>query len=221
MLRHRAVPQFDLDPVHAVQVGLPGQPAQGRGHRQPHHGIDEGAGARTPSHAGAPFHAAGQAQRAAAHLDRTFRLGRIVEIDRAQRQAQRHAARCIVGRSVQVEQQQLAAGMAQPLGHHIQLSAEPGFVGALQPLLLVGQQLQHQRGAAHQQADEHQPQQRAAQERCRRQARQLQRAEFQRKPRMGTFSMPSKAGSISRRASRMVATCLRTLSLLRPVFTTS
>ena len=43
----------------------------------------------------------------------------------------------------------------------------------------------------------------------------------QRKPRIGTFSMPSKAGSTSRKASRMVLTCLRTLSRLRPLLTTS
>jgi hypothetical protein len=46
-------------------------------------------------------------------------------------------------------------------------------------------------------------------------------APVQRKPRIGMFSMPSNAGSTSRKASRMVATCLRTLSRLRPLFTTS
>ena len=42
----------------------------------------------------------------------------------------------------------------------------------------------------------------------------------QRKPRMGMFSMPSKASSSSRKASRMVLMCLRMLSRLRPLFTT-
>ena len=39
-------------------------------------------------------------------------------------------------------------------------------------------------------------------------------------PRIGTLSMPSNCGSMSRNASRIVLMCLRTLSRLRPVFTT-
>jgi hypothetical protein len=90
---------------------------------------------------------------------------------------------------------QLATGVAQPLGQHVELVLESCFMGTLEAQALVGQKLQGQGAAAHQQSHKHQAQQQTAAEYGKREMGKLERLQrAHRNPRMGTFSMPSKAG---------------------------
>src|SRR5690606_11810912 len=104
--------------------------------------------------------------------------------------------------------------------------AQVTLVVAVAALLLVLQQHDGQQDRRDREQGEHAPEQDAQAERCHRRPRGLRHGlavppSTQRKPRMGTFSMQSKPGSTSRKASRMVLTCLRTFSRLRPLLTTS
>ena len=67
-------------------------------------------------------------------------------------------------RQIGIEQGELAAGVAQALGQHREPALEAGLVGALQALLLVGEQLQREQRAADEQAQKDRAQQQAAAE---------------------------------------------------------
>src|SRR4051812_14909026 len=95
-------------------------------------------------------------------------------------------------------------------------------VDAVAALLLVLQHRQRERHHRQREQREQPAEQDAQTQRhAPRQAPPLHQCRLKkRKPRIGTFSMPSKLGSISRKASRMVLMCLRTLSRLRPLLMT-
>src|SRR6185369_8020927 len=109
-----------------------------------------------------------------------------------------------------------ARGVAKLRGDLRHRLREARAIAAVAEALLV---LQH--GERDGDRRERQQQEHAAEEETETKAREpgplpglqsLTQVHAQRKPRMGTLSMPSKLGSMSRKASRMVLTCLRTLS---------
>ena len=166
--------------------------------------------------------AVGVEQRTAGHLDRLQRLRAIVEIERGKGQHERvHGLRRPVG-GVRVQQRKLAGRMTQPRGNLRLVLLQAFGIDAVAALLLVLQHGKRQRHHRHREQREQptkqhaQPQWHAAGQAPPRHPGALSK----RKPRIGTFSMPSKLGSISRKASRMVLTCLRTLSRLRPLLMT-
>ena len=204
------------------------------------HQIDEAACVGIVADGRAQRGAIGILHRAAGHLHGLLGLLRIVEVDgrigQQQRRQRRHALAQVAG----VEQGQPARRMAQPR-HDLGLAAHKAVLVGLPGAFLLVLENHHAQGhRGHSQQHEHAAQQDALAEGGQAQARHFQPGQLQfgveqalhvrtaapawptqRKPRMGTFSMPSKPGSTSRRASRMVLTCLRTLSRLRPLLTTS
>ena len=198
-------------------------------------GIDKPARKRVVAHCDAHRGRIGVLHQTAGHFDRLLGLVSVVKIQRRKRQDDGAQRRDSLGVGVGVQQHQLSGRVAQ-LGRDLGLVLlESILVVAVTALLLV---LQHHQGQAHCGQSQQQkcapkkyPQ--AKRHPCGQQPVDIQAARqlhfmplaasvgsAQRKPRIGTFSMPSNCASSSLNASRMVLTCLRILSRLRPLLTT-
>ena len=178
-------------------------------------------GAGALAHGDAGLAAVGVALRAAAHLHRALGLGRVVEVDGAEGQAQRHAALRRVSGPVGVAQGQLPAGVAQALGQHVQLTRESrprrraAGAGARRsaaaaPRTRCPPAAARTRRAAARGAEKPPAASAASEGRC-----WLNRftAPTSESPAWARSQSHRTPGSTSRSASRMVAMCLRTLSL--------
>ena len=181
--------------------------------------IQEATGARAVADRHAQLRIVRILHQAPGHLDRLLCFRPVVEIDASERQHQRPQRPGGRAAGVGIEERQLPGRVLQPGRDLLDVLAKHLAVALVAELLLLAQHAHRERdGCQGEQqecaAEEHPQSQRHA---MRPPAHQLL---TQRKPRIGTFSMPSNAGSISRNASRMVLRCLRTLSRLRPLFTT-
>jgi hypothetical protein len=206
-----------------------------RAGHMPHH-VDEAAGPRVAAEGHAQRGVARVLPRAAGHLHGLLHLVVVVEVERRERQHQRmHRAgrrgrRCgrRRGGPRRIQQRQLTRGMAQLCRHLPHGLGEALAIAAVTELLLVLQHRQRDGDGGHGQQQEHAAEEQPQAEKC--EAGPAPRGEAPApghgfvashlKPRIGTLSMPSNVGSISRNASRIVLMCLRTLSRLRPVLTT-
>jgi hypothetical protein len=208
--------------VHVGQLEIAAAVRNQLAGRQAGDEVDEAARVGIAADGRTQRRAVGIEQRTAGHLDGLQRLRAIVEVERGERQHERMHGLGRPVRGAWIQQRELAGRMTQPRGNLRLVLLQAFGIDAMAALLLVLQHRQRQRHhrqrkQREQAAEQHaQPQRHAP-----RQAPTRHRGALEnRKPRIGTFSMPSKPGSISRKASRMVLTCLRTLSRLRPLLMT-
>src|SRR6186713_570779 len=155
---------------------------------------------------------------AAGHLHRLLCLGLVIKIDGRKGQ-QQGPERCAgIPCAGRIQQRQLAGGMLEPCDDLLDVLVEHFAVASITQSLLLAQLAecqcsggkgQQQEGAA---KEDPQPERNAS-------GPPGHQGMTQRNPRMGTLSMLSNSGSTSLNASRIVPTCLRTLSRLRPLFT--